>query len=97
MISSPSIDRRDVLRGLAALLGGSVTPGLARFSVAGKGRHHHHGNPRNPRKRLRQQCRKECKGVKRNCLDLCHTQGYDDDICHPRCAIAKRSCRQGCS
>jgi hypothetical protein len=65
-------------------------------TVAGKRHHQHHGNRHNPRKRLRKACRKTCKRVQHDCLFNCHALGYDDDICQPRCTIAKQSCKRGC-
>jgi hypothetical protein len=81
--------RREALRALAVLFIGSAMAGRARHSVEA-------GNRHKPRKRLRKQCRKECNGVHHDCLSVCHSLGYDDDICHPRCSTAKHSCRRGC-
>ncbi|MCC7024721.1 MAG: hypothetical protein IT338_17970 [Thermomicrobiales bacterium] len=88
---SQRVARRNALRALAALLlGGAVTERLA---APGLARHRHHDRPR---KRLRRRCRRQCRRVHNDCLRNCHDLGMPDDICHPRCSIAKRSCRRGC-
>jgi hypothetical protein len=90
------IDRRRAFRGLAVLFGGSAFAEFPSGPIAAR-RGHHHGNGRNPRKRLRKQCRQQCNGVHHDCIDLyCHILGYADDICHSQCAIAKQSCQRGC-
>jgi hypothetical protein len=92
------LSSRDGLRALAALLAGGSLTAAANDVVRAKRRHrkHGHGHGRNPRKRLRHKCHKQCNQVHKDCLHLCHLRGYPDEICHPQCATAKHGCRGGC-
>jgi hypothetical protein len=86
---SRRLDRRSVLLvlagGLSAVASGVSSPILAR-----------RGRRKTERKRLRKQCKQQCKRVQRDCLDVCRNLGNPDDVCHPRCATARRGCRRGC-
>ena len=70
---------------IATLAGALPRPGLAR-----------HGRRKKERQRLRKQCKRQCKHVQRDCLFVCRNLGNPDDVCHPRCATARRGCRRGC-
>ena len=86
---SRRLDRRGVVLALAAGLG-AVAAGVPRPVLARLGRR------KTERKRLRKQCKQQCKRVQRDCLHVCRNLGNPDDVCHPRCATARRGCRRGC-
>jgi hypothetical protein len=85
-----SLDRRGVLLALTAGVSAAVAGGLPGPAPARRGRR------KKERKRLRKQCKRQCKRVQRDCLFVCRNLGNPDDVCHPRCATARRGCRRGC-
>jgi hypothetical protein len=84
------LDRRDVLLALTAGVSGIWAGQFSFPALARRGRR------KKERKRLRKQCKKQCKRVQRDCLFVCRNLGNPADVCHPRCATARRGCRRGC-
>ena len=90
IILSRGLDRRGALLTLTAGVSGVVAGYVPISGLARRGRR------KKERKRLRKQCKKLCKQVQRDCLFVCRNLVNPDDVCHPRCATARRGCRRGC-